>query len=414
MRVVLSHVFTPLNKGDHTLTCSIIKCIKDAFPGAQLFGISRDPSRQRKYFPEVVWHLQLSTSYQDNFLHRRAENALGQLSGLVGGLLPDMSKLFIPNCAGDTIEILRRADLVVASPGGYLKETNRSIFTNLLHLWMAHRFGRPVFLAPQSIGPFRSLVVRELARRVLRRARTVCVRERISLKCAIEELGLPPWRVHRFPDMGFYESDRDLESARDILLAHGLGQGEPFVAVTVIDWDFPFSRTPSKSRARYLRELSRAISEIRRIFGWRSVLIRQISSGAGIQGDLGLIHEVVRRTGENSLALPLAYEPRITRGIIRLAQAMIGSRMHSNIFALTQGTPVIAIAYLPKTHGIMADVGLSKFVVDIEKLSTGQILALFSRIVHTGPSLRKHIRSMVRSLGASRGALTALLRSSAS
>ena len=51
----------------------------------------------------------------------------------------------------------------------------------------------------------------------------------------------------------------------------------------------------------------------------------------------------------------------------------VGTRLHSNIFALTAGTPVIAIAYYYKTYGIMQMLGLSEWVLDIRTIADQEL-----------------------------------------
>ncbi len=46
----------------------------------------------------------------------------------------------------------------------------------------------------------------------------------------------------------------------------------------------------------------------------------------------------------------------------------IGTRMHSNIFALSQGVPIIAIGYLHKTEGIARMVDVEEWVIDIKNM----------------------------------------------
>ena len=47
----------------------------------------------------------------------------------------------------------------------------------------------------------------------------------------------------------------------------------------------------------------------------------------------------------------------------------IGTRMHSNIFAISMKTPTIAIAYEKKTNGIMHTVGLDDYVIEMNSIS---------------------------------------------
>ena len=45
--------------------------------------------------------------------------------------------------------------------------------------------------------------------------------------------------------------------------------------------------------------------------------------------------------------------------------------MHSNIFALSETVPVIAIGYLHKTRGIASMLGMDRWVLDIQTITRG-------------------------------------------
>ena len=59
----------------------------------------------------------------------------------------------------------------------------------------------------------------------------------------------------------------------------------------------------------------------------------------------------------------------------------IGTRMHSNIFALSSNVKTIAIAYEPKTLGIMSMLGLSKYVLSINNINSHDLSVLFDQII---------------------------------
>ncbi len=60
---------------------------------------------------------------------------------------------------------------------------------------------------------------------------------------------------------------------------------------------------------------------------------------------------------------------------------LIGTRFHSVIFALTSGTPAIAIEYEHKTGGIMRDLELDKWVCKIEHVKANHMKGLFDQLV---------------------------------
>ncbi|KVE75558.1 hypothetical protein WI98_12405 [Burkholderia vietnamiensis] len=61
------------------------------------------------------------------------------------------------------------------------------------------------------------------------------------------------------------------------------------------------------------------------------------------------------------------------RSIIAGASVFLGSRFHSCIFGLLAGRPLVALSYLPKTSGIMSDLGLSSRVHDIDGFDVHEV-----------------------------------------
>ena len=58
----------------------------------------------------------------------------------------------------------------------------------------------------------------------------------------------------------------------------------------------------------------------------------------------------------------------------------LGTRMHSNIFALSGRVPVIAIGYLHKTQGIAAQVGIEDWVIDIQDIEAAGLISKFDQL----------------------------------
>lgn len=62
-------------------------------------------------------------------------------------------------------------------------------------------------------------------------------------------------------------------------------------------------------------------------------------------------------------------------------QIFIGHKTHSTIFALATGTPLLAIAYHPKTVEFMRQYGLERNVIDDKSISGNQLEIMFDNIV---------------------------------
>jgi colanic acid/amylovoran biosynthesis protein len=58
----------------------------------------------------------------------------------------------------------------------------------------------------------------------------------------------------------------------------------------------------------------------------------------------------------------------------------VATRLHSAIYALKAGVPVVAVAYEPKTIGIFKDLDLSEFVLDIRSIDKVGLENKFGRL----------------------------------
>ena len=376
MNVLISHVFGYANKGDWVLLSSLIKCIVAVEPNAKIYGICRNPTQQAKYFPNVSWVQQLGVSERTG-LRRRMEN----LSGIIFGVMRDLALPITTAKQDNSLSAAYdNADVIIACPGGYLEDSNPSIITNLVHLALGIRRRTPVILAPQSIGPFSSRFWQWATGNLLRRCLVVCTREDYSAKTVIDKLKVPLSKVRELPDMAFYFSYRDQNAARSEIEKLGLKRNQ-YVCITAIDWYFPFSEDPEKEKVTYIDALSKVIKQIQLEYGFRVLILKQVESAAGVNGDDEIMHAIQVKAEGAAIASYENYAPEVMRGIIEDSAGFIGSRMHSNVFAIQAGVPLVALSYLPKTNGIMSMVGLGEYVVPITSLNHERLFSKFSAAI---------------------------------
>jgi colanic acid/amylovoran biosynthesis protein len=87
----------------------------------------------------------------------------------------------------------------------------------------------------------------------------------------------------------------------------------------------------------------------------------------------------------------------------------IGTRMHSNVFALSEGVPLVAIEYRFKTRGIMQMLGLERWVVDIEQVDGPGLIEILEAAWMERDTLRKTIRQMMPSITEQAGQAGAII-----
>lgn len=65
---------------------------------------------------------------------------------------------------------------------------------------------------------------------------------------------------------------------------------------------------------------------------------------------------------------------------VNKCKVFVGHKTHSTIFALATGTPVIALAYHPKTIEFLKQFGLEKNAIDDKYLSTENLCNIFENM----------------------------------
>lgn len=282
------------------------------------------------------------------------------------------------------------ADLIVAAGGGYLYTTSllRGNVVLLMHLYtflFGSLLGKPVYLYAQSVGPFRGRLQARLVRAALNRARLVEARESLT-----REL-LDGWAL-RTPvceavDAAFLLSPRS--PAEGLVPAF---TGRLRIGVTVRSW----YRSPARQRV-YEETMAAFLDRLVSDLNAAVVFLPQVTVTDLGDDDRCVARRTVVRMRLNRWSYVV--EDELAADVVKfLCGSMdffVGTRMHSNIFALSLEVPTLAVAYQPKTRGIMDQLGLSEFVVPIDELSVERLTATFHRLRREKARIRDQLAAVL-------------------
>ncbi len=365
MRVTISNVFGSSNRGDALLVEALHAAILEGLGReTEVSGIAHFPELEREHLPSVSWSPPPARSYAPVAWQRRAMNGL-RLTGthlFAASGAPKVWPIGLPPRAQrESVYAIKNADLVISCAGGFLLDVNASILGNLTQLHLANHFKTPVILAPQTIGPIRSKSLRNLTARVLGKAKLICARERFTYEFLIDDLGLPESKVLRTTDIAFEHGEVDRVGGVAALRELGISIDDKFIGATIVDWPFPSSSDKEKSRSEYKEKIVYLLKRLYDNTGRRIVIFNQVSS------DLRLSEEIAYLCGKAVVHDGADRSTAVMRGMLERADAFIGSRFHSCVFALLGGVPTAALAYTYKSTGIMEDLDLSEQVWDIDQ-----------------------------------------------
>lgn len=262
-----------------------------------------------------------------------------------------------------TMHLFSRSNVSISCPGGYLEDSNSSYILNILQILLACRLSNYVILAPQSIGPIKSNFGRFLLSIALNRVNATFVREpwsfqflhnlrpRVNLsKCSISgdiAFLLPTAKSDRSETL---QMQLDLPKCR--------------WGLTLVDWNFPSAHNPKLERQKYLSAVSQTCLYLETYFGTKGLILNQVTADSRICKDLVSLSDSVL-----FVDTLLSYDQMTS--LISSFDFFLGTRFHSCIFAAQTRTPFISINYLPKSSGILDQLGLSDVGIDICECENG-------------------------------------------
>ncbi|SDJ79092.1 polysaccharide pyruvyl transferase family protein [Aliiruegeria lutimaris] len=301
----------------------------------------------------------------------------------------------------------------LASPSARLLATSRAVLDvsggdSFTDLYGPHRFramimtkrlalrcGRPLFLLPQTIGPFRSEEARREATEILRAAHGIWLRDKRSEEMLKELLGadFDPARHRRGPDMA-------------VLLPRVAPEGLP---VEILDWLVADRAAPvaglnvsgllwhdaAASKARFglaashrdqIEAAARALLDSAP--DMRLLLVPHVHRPDGHpESDRAAAEALAMRLGpayaERVAVLPGELSAQELKWVLARLDWFAGARMHATIGAFSSGVPTLGLGYSDKAEGVFEECGLAGHVADLRKLDVAALAARVSASVAT-------------------------------
>lgn len=306
---------------------------------------------------------------------------VGACRGRGGWLFPREVRKIFREC--------QAADLVVSVGGGYF--ITKKDLGSRLHLLFAlqtlilcKKIGRKVITAPVSVGPFQKSYEAKYAAWLLKKIDHVFLREDISKKYFLDSTNQLPSNIHRAPDSAFAFLPAGEYDIRSIVGAIG---GELVLVISVRNWmEKEKQDIYEQAHADLIDHIAKNYLNIKPVF------IPQCTFPHADDDDRSVAERIVARTKSKKVHV---IKEDIDYIKVKLAYAnadlIIGTRFHSMVFGLAYFVPGIAIEYEHKTRGIMQDLGLEKWVININDVDTDGLVNLFESLVKEKEIYRQHL-----------------------
>lgn len=395
MKITLLANHSVANVGDHAILQETLKLLEESFPGAEIVLVFNEPAMAQAHYPQH--HVLPSAIGLMTSLDSQGHYKLASRRQRVIFITQMLWKTMIIRLKGRPVlttkpedrllAAIAESDLVLGCGGGYLYSDPDEIFgwftLVLLPFIITHTLGRPLVLLPQSIGPLPNIRQRLPARWVIQHARLVVVREQLSFQL-LQQLGIAQ-RAIIGPDMAFGMQSTPAHTRSEMLDMLFQGRQLPpesvprLIGITAINWEGQsqiFDR-----QTRYETALLEAVDCLT-AEGAYILFFPQCTGPSQAEDDRRVAARITAqaRHPERIFHMP-ELDPARLQAAYATLDLLIGTRMHSVILAANAGVPAVAIGYLPKTAGILEDMGLGYCGLEIETVTGEQIMRTACAIV---------------------------------
>jgi polysaccharide pyruvyl transferase WcaK-like protein len=356
--VVLLDLWTDANRGDCALQIGLLAMARAKWPGHEIVGVFRFGTNEMALAADEVSYTSAQLDRVFGGLRRTYYSArnFGRLGPRAAKLLALYSffeltsllllykigmRRLVPRAKREVMDVIAKADLVIWKGKNFrdyggLAGINRQL-TLLSAGVVASFLNRNIHCVNASVWQMRGTAERRLVRWAFSRCRSISVREPQSL-LAIEQLQLPAIPVRFAQDLSFYclQSQYAASGAKRTA-------GAPIhdVALTITQWG------SSASQQAYLTTLRECVRSLIAHGARRFVVVPQVTRAAEDSSQLvAALHDCFPNDAAASLTvLPGSPDIGALLDTYERTKLLVGTRMHSCVFALSVATPFVAIAY---------------------------------------------------------------------
>jgi len=280
------------------------------------------------------------------------------------------------------------ADLVLSCGGGNFYAHRRfspALIWALFSLVFAIILGKQIVMLPQSFGPIVGSLQQLFARWTFARVRLIMVREPRAGAFMREVLRVKTPMI-LMPDLAFGLSS-------SLISKNSIGSKLNYqIGVTALDRS---AQEPGFSgQQRYEEALVTLLTRLARQYNGRIHVFCQCFGPSPDQDDRPVAERLHQQLRQLRVETTLHMDFRDARELVSAYSELdlvIGTRMHTAIFALSTGVPALLIGYQPKACGMMTMLGLERYCCDIRDVNADVLYELACEMLSHKYELHSYI-----------------------
>jgi len=269
------------------------------------------------------------------------------------------------------IENFKWCDAVIFGGGGlFTDEKPQAILIWLMQILPAIRLKKKIFCFGQSIGPLQHWWSRAIVKFVFKRIDIITVRDEASEKL-LEKLGIGDVRVLPDPVFGLQKKytagNFSLSSNKNSIAADSSKMMESCKKENIFSENIPgsfvvFSIRPWLNQSeKFFKTFAEFVDWIYEKYDFKSVMVPFQKNG----DDDEMVMKKIAAKVKNPCVEILPYDENFldVLSCMKVAEAVVGMRLHSLIFSSIVGTPFLSLSYSQKVHEVVSQLGMEKTMV---------------------------------------------------
>lgn len=313
-------------------------------------------------------------------------------------LLKNKMYIAFPAATRNILKEFSRANGILFIPGGYFIAPHCGHVHWLRHAYpliIARLTKKPTALYACSIGPFIGWHNQWLASKVLNLADLIVLREKESLK-TLKSLNINHPQIHVTADAAFTLKASALTPDVCQLNTQISACKKLKIGVSIRPYDFPEDADPPSKINNYHSSIAQLVDYLITQFEAHIFFMPQCTAPG--MDDRTTVNAVLSYLTCSSSQIHIIngdYSPQELKQLYSLMDVFVGVRMHANIFALSNLTPVLAIAYEPKTLGIMKMLGLEEFVIEISQVNANDLIQKLNKLINNREKITYQLKQVI-------------------
>ncbi|WP_394907281.1 polysaccharide pyruvyl transferase family protein [uncultured Mesonia sp.] len=429
MKAIIVPGVSDLNKGDQALVWESHRLVKDTGLYNEIFILNSGDNEEEKnllcsqskehgyeMIENILQHPRRGRHKSDEHVR---ESKIELAKQVKNASLDFLNTKFLISIANDlslvkklfskkvysTIKEFSEADAVFVKGGGFIhaygeKTAPYLMWYFLFYVRLAQKMNKKVVFLPNSFGPFKGLTVAKQVRSVFNKLDLIYARENVSAESLGELLNK---KIPVEMDLGFFLQKGSQVEALKILKKYNLSVEDKIVGITIRPWRFPGLNNPEELYENYIKSVADLVKSISEK-GYKVALCNQSLGPNSHEDDRNAILDLLEKFNHpNVVWINENLSCDVLKAVYSNFYFYVGTRFHSIIFSLTSKVPSIAIGYGGnKAKGIMNDFGLDKYVIQIQDVTTVNLIELFDDAIENYDNITDSLSNFINIVNESR------------